>query len=210
MNIIKKVKEAASSLIRSFGKVAVCGAACAVACAASAQLTIIPSPFGGNDNGSFQSFGATNTLVGVANVSQNSTNPAVGLGSGVDVSAFEFATIVFSATNAFSNPSTNVFKIAKGWTAANGSVSYETTPSLPSYTVVVPGNSYVLWSTNLVFTDLAGVGFLALNTLTNTAPNSTNGYYATGTTNFPASGFTNNVGIGVTIGVATKVLHSLR
>ena len=180
---------------------------------AQAQITIIPSPYGGNDNGSFQSFGFTNTTQ--SGVYYNRTN---GLGSFADVSAFEYATLVFSATNSYSTPVTNQFTILKGF--GNGPVtSFETTATLPTYTVVVPGNSFVLWTTNLTFNDIAGIGFLEVGSYTNTAPNSTNGYYALGWTNIfglstnslgIVTGTTNIVGYPVTFGVATKVLHSLR
>ena len=198
--------------------------------AAQAQIQNIPSPFGGNDNGSYQSFGNINTVAGATaylrtgaslytNVIAGITNITTTspLGSFVDVSAFDKATIVFSATNAYATPCTNVFTITKGF-GLGPVTSFETTPTLPSYTVVVPGNSFVLWTTNLNVNDITGVGFLQLNSLTNTAAG-TNGYYAVGFTNVfglstnavgQVTGTTNIVGYGVNIGVATKVLHSLR
>jgi hypothetical protein len=199
---------------------------------AEAQIQNIPSPFGGNDNGSYQSFGNVNTVVGATAYTRGSqtlfTNVTITgvtnistvgpLGSYVDVSAFDKATIVFSATNAYSVPATNVFTIVKGY-GLGAVTSFETTPTLPTYTVIVPGNSFVLWTTNLTINDIPGVGFLQLNSLTNTSASSTNGYYAIGMTNVfglstnaagQVTGTTNIVGYGVNIGVATKVLHSLR
>lgn len=198
-----------------------------------AQITVIPSPFGGNDVGSFQSFGVINTVVGgtaylrtgaayytnssviIGYTNVTTTGP---LGGMVDVSAFEDATIVATVTNFYPTIATNMFTVLKGY-GAGPITSFETTPSLPTYTVVVPANSYVCWMTNLTASDLAGVGYLEIGSLTNISVSATNGYYAVGATNVlglstnslgVVTGTTNITGYAFQIGVATKVLHSLR
>ena len=148
-------------------------------------------PFGANDSGAVQLWAFPATFIGGASAT-NAPNP-------LDISQIQQCTVFFETTNAYATAQTNTLTLYRA--VDNSGLTEETTAykSIP----IVCAAGWTHFETNLVYSDIAGQGFLyaSLSVMTN----------ATTTNGAGGAGYTyTNAAFSLQAGISQKRLAGSR